>query len=117
VGLDGEKYLILLPDGLELGWKRDRSRQPARSLLQVSRQLYEQERQVISVGHRAVNEQGLVMTIQATLQEVVALGVALHSYKLQLEGQPSVLPEQQEVLDLVMLLHDRFVASLPSSTK
>ena len=112
-----EKYLILLPDGLELGWKRDRSRQPARSLLQVSKQLYEQERQVISVGHRAVNEQGLVMTIQATLQEVVALGVALHSYKLQLEGQPSVLPEQQEVLDLVMLLHDRFVASLPSSTK
>ncbi|MBV9019661.1 MAG: hypothetical protein JOZ71_03000 [Ktedonobacteraceae bacterium] len=111
-----EKYTILLPDGLELGWKRDRSRQPARSLLQVSRQLYEQERHTISFGQRTVNEQGILMTIQATLQEVVALGVALHSYKLQLEHQPSVLPEQQEVLDLVLLLHDRFVASLPSST-
>ncbi|MBV8823216.1 MAG: hypothetical protein JO123_10540, partial [Ktedonobacteraceae bacterium] len=112
-----EKYRILLPDGLELGCKRDRSREPTRSVLLASRQCYEQERHLLSYGQRAVNEQGLVMTIQATLQEVVALGVALHSYKLQLESQPSVLPEQQEVLDLVMLLHDRFVASLPSSTK
>ncbi|MBV9688265.1 MAG: hypothetical protein JO202_00990 [Ktedonobacteraceae bacterium] len=112
-----EKYTILLPDGLELSWRLDRSREPARSLLQVARELYQQERQAISFGYRTVNEHELLMTIQATLQEVVALGVAIHSYKLLLERQPSVMPEQQEVLDLVRMLHDRFVASLPSSKK
>ena len=112
-----EKYTLRLPDGLELGWKLDHSQQPSGSMLLVSRHIYEQERQLLSLGQQVVHEQGLVMTIQATLREVLALGVALQSYKRQLEGQPSIRPEQREVLELVMLLHERFVASLPSSTK
>ncbi|MBV9691996.1 MAG: hypothetical protein JO202_20065 [Ktedonobacteraceae bacterium] len=112
-----ETYTLWLPDGLQLGWKVDRSQQPAGSMLLVSREVYEQERHLLSLGQRAVHEQGLVMSIQATLREVLALGVALHSYKMQLEGQPSLRPEQQEVLELVSRLHDRFVASLPSSAK
>ncbi|MBV9689774.1 MAG: hypothetical protein JO202_08675 [Ktedonobacteraceae bacterium] len=112
-----EKYTLQLPDGLELGWKRDRSREPAGSLLLVSRQRYEQERHLLIGEQRAGTEQGAVLTLQATRQEVLALGVAIHSYKLQVECQPSVTPEQQKVLDLVVLLHDRLIASLPSSTK
>ncbi|MBV9707467.1 MAG: hypothetical protein JO125_08685, partial [Chloroflexi bacterium] len=55
-------------------------------------------------------------TLQATRQEVLALGVAIHSYKLQVQRQASVTPEQQQVLELVDRLQERFVASLPSST-
>ncbi len=109
-----ETYTLRLPDGLELGWKLDRRQQPAGSMLLVSKQLYEHERHLLSCEHRAVNVQGPVMTIQATRQEVMALGAAIHSYKLQLERQPSVTQEQQEVLELVGRLHDRFVASLPA---
>ncbi|MBV8822733.1 MAG: hypothetical protein JO123_08085 [Ktedonobacteraceae bacterium] len=112
-----EKYTLRLPDGLELGWKLDRSQQPSGSMLLVSRDLYEHERHLLSFGQGAVNEQGVVMTVQATLREVLALGVALHSYKLQVERQPSVTPQQQEVLELVCRLHERFVASLPSNSK
>ena len=111
-----EKYTLRLPDGLELGWQWDRSREPAGSLLLVSRQLYQQERHLLIAEQRALNEQGAVMTLQATRQEVLALGVAIHSYKLQVERQASVTPEQQQVLELVDRLQERFVASLPSST-
>ncbi|MBV9690858.1 MAG: hypothetical protein JO202_14260, partial [Ktedonobacteraceae bacterium] len=103
--------------GLELGWKLDHSQQPSGSMLLVSREVYEHERHLLTLGQGAVNEHGLVLTIQATLREVLALGVALQSYKLQLERQPSVTPQQQEALELVSMLHDRLVASLSSSSK
>jgi hypothetical protein len=108
---------IRLPNGVELSWRLDHSREPAGSVLQVSRALYQQERYLLICEQRASNEQESVMTLQATRQEVVALGMAIHSYRMLLERQPSVTQEQQKVLELVGRVHDRFVASLPSRMK
>jgi len=57
------------------------------------------------------------MTIQATLNEVIALGAAIHGYKILLEQQPTVMPEEQEALELVRVWHNRLVASLPPAQK